>query len=588
MRFSSNLIATLGLSIKGFKLLSHSGKKTLVVYSISLSVIGLLDGIGLGLLAHALSMASESNFFGSDKLVSLLLLVVVLFIVKSILALWITNICLQSMALEEVAIGQRSFKNLSAAKWIHFRRLQLSDLYLRIDRSPNALVQNYLFLNATIFAEVMNVIIVVVLLIIVSPITAIVTGVYFAAVSIVQHFALSKNSSRSGAIVAKEFDSVYSILSEYFQFGKLLRVMPSSSLEESLLKSRQALAQARATAAFLSSVPRYFLEAVLAFGCILIFGAAYFQGGATAVIPALAIFAGAAFRLLPMVNKIQGLILALITTHPLAISAFLTETLERNEIEKDEIDDGDFDVDVLLQLKNVYFSYPDSIDPILKGINLEIKSGVQYAIVGESGSGKTTLTEIIVGLIHPTSGQRLLSVQSKIKFGYVPQDTPTISGTIEQNISMSWIPTSYDAKRLHDAFQKTQLEDFVVDYTSRNKGEGVGDSQLLLSGGQRQRIGIARALYSDANFLILDEPTSALDAELEFKLVEMLNNLKPDITTITVAHRLSTIQAADVIIFLENGAISAFGGFVDLFNTSLGFKRMVELSSLNTVKTTDV
>ena len=266
----------------------------------------------------------------------------------------------------------------------------------------------------------------------------------------------------------------------------------------------------------------------------------------------------------------------------------MTETLERNEIEKDEIDDGDFDVDVLLQLKNVYFSYPDSIDPILKGINLEIKSGVQYAIVGESGSGKTTLTEIIVGLIHPTSGQRLLSVQSKIKFGYVPQDTPTISGTIEQNISMSWIPTSYDAKRLHDAFQKTQLEDFVVDYTSRNKGEGVGDSQLLLSGGQRQRIGIARALYSDANFLILDEPTSALDAELEFKLVEMLNNLKPDITTITVAHRLSTIQAADVIIFLENGAISAFGGFVDLFNTSLGFKRMVELSSLNTVKTTDV
>jgi ATP-binding cassette subfamily C protein len=566
--------------------LSHSGKKTLIVYSISLSVIGLLDGVGLGLLAHALSIASESNFFVGDKLVFLLLLVVVLFIVKSVLALWITNISLQSLALEEVAVGQRSFKNLSAAKWIDFRRLQLSDFYLHIDRSPNALVQNYLFLSATMFAEIMNVVIVVVLLIFVSPITAIVTGIYFAAVSVVQHFALSKSSSRSGAIVAKEHDSVYSILSEYFQFGKLLRVMPSSSLEESLLKSRLALAQARATAAFLSSVPRYFLEAVLAFGCLLIFGVAYFQGGTAAVIPAIAIFAGAGFRLLPMVNKIQSLILALITTHPLAISAFSTETLERNEIEKDEIDICDFDFDILLQLRNVYFSYPDSIEPTLKGIDLEFKSGVQYAIVGESGSGKTTLTEIIVGLIHPTSGQRLISAQSEIKFGYVPQDIPTISGTIEQNITMSWHPTRYDAKRLHDAIQKTQLKDLVVDYTSRNRD--VGDSQLLLSGGQRQRMGIARALYRDANFLILDEPTSALDAELEFKLVEMLNNLKPDITTITVAHRLSTIQAADVIIYLENGSIAALGSFVDLFNTSPGFKRMVELSSLKTVKTTDV
>jgi ATP-binding cassette subfamily C protein len=586
MRFGSSIKAILGLSKNGFRLLSQSGKKTLVFYSISLSVIGILDGIGLGLLAHALSIASESNFFGSDKLVLLLFLVVVLFIVKSILALWITNICLQSLALEEVAVGQRSFKNLSAADWIDFRRLQLSDFYLHIDRSPNALVQNYLFLNATIFAEIANVIIVVVLLVVVSPVTAIVTGLYFAAVSVVQHFALSRSSSRSGEIVAKEFNSVYSILSEYFQFGKLLRVMPSSSLEESLLKSRLALAQARATAAFLASVPRYFLEAVLAFGCLLIFGAAYFQDGATAVVPALAIFAGAGFRLLPMVNKIQGLILVLFSSYPLAISAISDVKIGRKEVEKDETSSVDSDDDVLLQLRSVDYSYPDSINPVLKGINLDIKTGLQYAIVGESGSGKTTLTEIVVGLIHPTSGERLLSAQCKIEFGYVPQDNPIFSGTIEQNISMSWLPTSYDAKRMNDAVQKTQLEEVIADYESRISD--IEDSQLFLSGGQRQRMGIARALYRDANFLILDEPTSALDAELEFKLVEMLNNLKPDITTITVAHRLSTIQAADVIIYLENGSIAALGSFVDLFNTSPGFKRMVELSSLKTVKTTDV
>ena len=102
----------------------------------------------------------------------------------------------------------------------------------------------------------------------------------------------------------------------------------------------------------------------------------------------------------------------------------------------------------------------------------------------------------------------------------------------------------------------------------------------MLSGGQRQRLGIARALYRQSNLLILDEPTSAMDSGLEQLFVEMLQKLKLTTTTIIVAHRLTTVRAADIIIYLENGRISASGTFHKLSETSKGFKKMIDHSLL--------
>jgi ATP-binding cassette subfamily C protein len=566
------------LSVDGFHLLSASGKRTIVLYTISLSLIGLLDALGLGLLAHALSSAAKSPLEMEQGFVHLLLVVIFLFISRSLLAVWISYLGLNSMAREEVLIGQLAFENLSKRSWLHVRKLSLSDIQLLVDRSSNALVQNFLFLNATIISEAINALIIVALLIVVSPITAVVTGIYFSLISIAQHFALSKSSSRSGIIVAEEFGKVYSLLDDFFQFGKILRVTHSSSMQKSLVNSRELLAKSRATAAFLSSIPRYFMEAVLAFGCLLIFGAAYIEGGSTAVIPALAIFAGAGFRLLPIVNKIQGLVLVLFTSYPLAKSSFQV----KEDSASDDVDVTDplgLEVGTLLQLKKVSFKFPDSDIPTLTDIDLKIESGKQYAIVGDSGSGKTTLTEIIVGLLLPTSGQRITAATLPIRFGYVPQDTPIMLGTIKQNIAMSWNSLDIDDDLILEVIKKAQLQSFVEEFEKRNLN--LDSKKLLLSGGQRQRLGIARALYNKSNLLILDEPTSSLDTGLESQLVEMLTSLKPDVATITVAHRLTTIQTADVIFYLENGSIIASGNFSELSQSSEGFKKMIELSSLS-------
>jgi ABC-type multidrug transport system fused ATPase/permease subunit len=152
-------------------------------------------------------------------------------------------------------------------------------------------------------------------------------------------------------------------------------------------------------------------------------------------------------------------------------------------------------------------------------------------------------------------------------------------GTIKQNIAMSWNSLDIDDDLILEVIKKAQLQSFVEEFEKRNLN--LDSKKLLLSGGQRQRLGIARALYNKSNLLILDEPTSSLDTGLESQLVEMLTSLKPDVATITVAHRLTTIQTADVIFYLENGSIIASGNFSELSQSSEGFKKMIELSSLS-------
>jgi len=582
---SINLRSLLSLSRDGFRLLTKSGQKTIIGYSVSLSTIGLLDVTALGVLARAFSTTSQSSITVTRTFIISIMIVVLLFILRSFLAVLISYKCLKSLAIEEVAIGQKAFNKLMSDEWLNARTLHLRDFFLKVDRSSNAMVQDFLFLNATIVAEFLNAITIVGLLVFVSPLTAIVTGIYFGCITIIQHFLLSKSSSRAGSAVAKEFGSVYELLGESFHFGKLQRVMHSPSLQLSVFESRKRLAQSRAAAAFLSSIPRYFMEGVLAFGCLLIFASAYIGSGASAVIPALVIFAGAGFRLLPIVNKVQSLILGLFSSYPLAKASLTTESqVDSSLIVKTALPRA-LSKGSLLELKGLFFSYPDSSNPVLSNINLNFKSGLQYAITGDSGSGKTTLTEIILGLLPPSSGHRIVSANPSLHFGYVPQETPILLGSIEQNIAMTWNSLDIDYDLISEVIKESQLEEFAQDFNSRSKAST--STSLLLSGGQRQRLGIARALYRKSNFLILDEPTSSQDSGLEYLFVEMLGRLRLKTTSLTIAHRLTTIQAADQIIYLHNGSISALGTFVELSETSPGFRRMIDNSLLLKGKSLD-
>ena len=217
-----------------------------------------------------------------------------------------------------------------------------------------------------------------------------------------------------------------------------------------------------------------------------------------------------------------------------------------------------------IKLSHIYFSYTKE-KPILKDINLIVPKGSVVALAGLSGCGKSTLASLIMRFMDADSGDiyiegknyNSMPVQElRKKIILVPQSVYLFTGTIRENL---YIANEHATdERLYEVLEQVKLKDFV-DSLENGLDSFVGDSGSRLSGGQKQKIGIARALLSDAPYIIFDEATSAVDSESEqeiWKCIEELSNTK---TLIIISHRLSTIRNSDIIYMLKNGEIFESG-----------------------------
>ena len=223
----------------------------------------------------------------------------------------------------------------------------------------------------------------------------------------------------------------------------------------------------------------------------------------------------------------------------------------------------------------VSFSYEDSHgdpgEPALSHVSLAIRPGESIGIVGPTGAGKTTFVDLMLGVLEPTAGSirvdgrdiRLSLRAWQQQIGYVPQTVYLIDDTIRRNIALGLEDAEIDEARVIDSARDAQLDDFL-----RGLADGldtvVGERGVRLSGGERQRIAVARALYRRPAVLIFDEATSALDNVTEQALTATIQGLHGRITTVFIAHRLSTVQACDRLIFLRNGRIAGVGTYGEL------------------------
>lgn len=225
---------------------------------------------------------------------------------------------------------------------------------------------------------------------------------------------------------------------------------------------------------------------------------------------------------------------------------------------------------------------------ILKDIHLTLPKNKTIAFVGESGSGKTTLLNVFSGLLEISSGQLLVDGQPipslqnatfQRSIGYITQEAVIFNDTLFNNITLWATKNEQTLNRFYKAIQEASLEEFVASTTAKEELL-LGNNGVNLSGGQRQRVSIARELYKQPQLLLLDEATSALDSETELAIKESIDYLKGTLTILTVAHRLSTIKEADVVVFLKNGRIQTTGTFDELIAKEPDFKRMVHLQEL--------
>lgn len=234
-----------------------------------------------------------------------------------------------------------------------------------------------------------------------------------------------------------------------------------------------------------------------------------------------------------------------------------------------------------IKLSHINFSYTKE-KPILKDINLTIPKGSVVALAGLSGCGKSTLASLIMRFVDADSGDiyiegkhyNSMPVQElRKKIILVPQSVYLFTGTIRENL---YIANEHATdERLYEVLEQVKLKDFV-DSLENGLDSFVGDSGSRLSGGQKQKIGIARALLSDAPYIIFDEATSAVDSESEqeiWKCIEELSNTK---TLIIISHRLSTIRNSDIIYMLKNGEIFESGNHEKLMDNKKLYYELVK------------
>jgi ATP-binding cassette subfamily B multidrug efflux pump len=233
-----------------------------------------------------------------------------------------------------------------------------------------------------------------------------------------------------------------------------------------------------------------------------------------------------------------------------------------------------------IEFKGLTFTYPGADEPVLEDISLDIKAGEVVGILGRTGSGKTTLLNLLVRLYNVERGMLFIDGHDirqiplevlRESIGYVPQDNFLFSTTIRVNVDFA--DTGSSLEKVEEYTKIAQVYDNIIEFP-QGFDTLVGERGVTLSGGQKQRIAIARALIKDPRILILDDSLSAVDTETEEAILQNLKTVLSGRTSIIVSHRISTLQAADKIIVLEDGRVTKIGSHEELVEEEGLYKEM--------------
>ena len=415
------------------------------------------------------------------------------------------------------------------------------------------------------------------LLILINPKVAIISGSTILVIYFLIYLIVYKLLDKIGKDRIKANQIRFNILSEAFGAIKEIKL---HSLEGFFINrftiSAEIYAKCSSLVNTISQVPRFILEAI-AFGGMLLVILFLINTSEdfTNAIPLLALYAFAGYRLLPAIQNIYSSLAQISFINPAVNNLYNDmKSLNLNQIKKD----GkilEFKKNIIL--KNIHYKYTEAKNRTLECINIDILKGSSVGLIGATGSGKSTIVDIILGLIEAQEGSievdgvlinknNFQSWQNLI--GYVPQHIYLSDESIRENIAFGLSLSEIDQEAVEYAAKISNLHNFINNELPKKYDTKVGERGVRLSGGQIQRIGIARAVYRKPNVIILDEATSALDSKTEKDVMSSIFNLKKErITTIIIAHRLSTLRECDNIFLIDKGKLKKQGKFADIIES---------------------
>lgn len=356
-------------------------------------------------------------------------------------------------------------------------------------------------------------------------------------------------------------------------------------------KIRFALAEVEAEGSFMPYVSKYVIETAVVVGALLVGAAQFVLQDAAQAVATLAVFLAAGSRIAPAVLRLQQGFIQIRRSFGAAQPTFeLIDSLGQTQI----IENVDDDVDIFhegffseIQLQNVTLTYPSKQFPAISNISFSVQPGKLVAVVGLSGAGKTTIIDVLLGVLTPDEGTVLISGLPPLlavakwpgAIAYVPQDVAISSGTIRENVALGFPEQQATDELVTSALKVAQLDKFVSDLP-QGLDTQVGERGAKISGGQRQRLGIARAMFTRPHLLVLDEATSSLDGETEASISDAIHELRGSTTVVLIAHRLSTVRDADIVVYLADGKIKTMGTFNEVRREVPDFDRQAKLMGL--------
>ena len=545
-------------------------------------------------LSKLLSFLRISNMHPGTQIAMISLIAIAVLFLRSIGSIIFSRRILYFFSKRSTDISTELLIKLLGQPISVVERKSAQERLYALTRGLEIINMDVLATSMILFADLSLLLILAAGLFVASPSLAAVLIVFFAVTGLFSFRNLSGRAKSLGSSLSE-----LSIKSN----SKVIEVL--SAFRETVVKGRQAyyageikkirlnLTDVYAEIHFLPMVSKYVIEISVIIGAVIM---AIFQiliTDAASAVASLTLFLVAGTRMAPSALRVQQGLLQIKSGLGMAQPSIeLIQELsdftvgELNEFEN--LKSTDFtQFEAGIELKEISFTYQDSITPAVQNVSVSIGAGKRVAIVGASGAGKSTLADLMLGVLKQDHGEILiggLTVDEVIikwpgSIAYVPQDVVIIDGTIRENITMGYSSSESADEHILSILNLASLDDFLKE-KALGVDTAVGDSGSRLSGGERQRIGIARALFTLPKLLILDEATSSLDASTEATISQTIESLHGSTTVILIAHRLSTVRDADQVIYMSEGRILAKGTFDEVRKLIPDFNSQAKLMGL--------
>jgi len=584
-------------TIKNIMALFNKKEKKMLLILFSMMIIAaLFETIGIGLIVPLVGILTNSNIIQEQKTLSFIyqflnfqstssfiifavLFLLTIFVLKNLYLLLFNYAQIRVILNQKVKLSRRLFKEYLTKPYTFHLQRNTADLLRNVNGEVNRFFYGIILSGFQLFTEILVISFILILLLVTAPLATITASVLLGGSVFLFFNAFRKKISELGIEQQKVSGKMIKWVNQGLGASKEVKV---SGKEDFFINNYTIQSQISANNSrymgVLEFVPRLFIETLIVSIVLITMLIIVFQGmNTTQLVSTMALFAMAAFRLMPSITRVTSLITTIRYSQP-ALSViyhdlFLSEKqggksnnalnignatnreqmtlLKKKRLFTDSI-----------KLNEVSFRYPNQTEYTVKDITLTIPIGRSVAFIGESGAGKTTLVDIILGLFQPDKGSILVDNKNLFdqlalwqqKIGYIPQSIFLSDDTIRANVAFGVDDKQIDDQEVWRALEQAQLMNFVKELPEQLETT-VGERGVRLSGGQRQRIGIARALYHNPEIIFMDEATSALDNETEKEIMKSIDSLKGEKTLIIIAHRLSTIENCDIVFKINNGKL---------------------------------